>query len=201
MSIGILFIAFLIVGYLLGSLSTAIIVCRLMGLPDPRTEGSNNPGATNVMRIGGKKAAYLTFAGDCLKGLIPVLIARFATDNDWAIAGAALGAFLGHLYPLYFGFKGGKGVATLVGIILGVSPLLLLIFGGIWAAIVFSTGYVSLASMLASLLIVGVAKMLSFSISIISLLAGLAVLVIIRHRSNIDNLLKGKEKHFKKKQK
>ena len=107
-------------GYMFGSISTAIIVCKLMGLPDPRTEGSKNPGATNVARLGGKKAAALTLAGDMLKGLIPVLIAQYLQMSPVILAATALAAFLGHLYPVFFGFQGGKGVATAFGVIYGL---------------------------------------------------------------------------------
>ncbi|PIE45160.1 MAG: acyl-phosphate glycerol 3-phosphate acyltransferase [Gammaproteobacteria bacterium] len=194
------FVLLLIIGYLFGSLSSAIIVCKTMQLPDPRMEGSNNPGATNVMRIGGKKAAYLTFAGDCLKGIIPVIIARFifSANPDWAVAGAALGAFIGHLYPLYFGFKGGKGVATLVGILIAISPIVFLGFGVIWLAILFSTGYVSLASMVGAAATILTAFLFNFSGVIIALLSILSLLVIYRHKSNIVNLLNGTENRFRK---
>ena len=104
-----------IAAYLVGSLSAAILVCKLLGLPDPRTEGSKNPGATNVLRLGGKKAALLTLLGDMLKGLIPVAIAVQISTDEWTIALTLLAAFLGHHYPLFFGFKGGKGVATARG--------------------------------------------------------------------------------------
>ena len=116
----ILIIGFALFGYLLGSVSTAIITCRLMGLPDPRSQGSRNPGATNVLRIGGKKAAAITLFGDMLKGLLPVLIALSLGMSDAVIAACGLAAFLGHLYPLYYGFQGGKGVATLLGVLLGM---------------------------------------------------------------------------------
>ena len=111
----------LIVGaYLLGSISSAIIVCRLMGLPDPRTQGSHNPGATNVLRIGGKKAAAITLLGDSLKGLIPMLIAHKLQVNDLTLALTGLAAFIGHLYPIFFRLKGGKGVATALGVQIGL---------------------------------------------------------------------------------
>lgn len=193
------FTIFLIIGYLLGSLSSAVIVCKLMGLPDPRTQGSNNPGATNVMRIGGKKAAYTTFIGDFLKGLIPVLIATFSVKTDTAIAGAALGAFLGHLYPLYFGFKGGKGVATLAGVLVGISPWVFLSFGVVWLILLFATGYVSLASMVGAVVAAIAALLLGFPKTLVGVLMALAVLVIYRHRENIHKLLNGTENQFKKK--
>ncbi len=192
---------FLVLGYLLGSLSSAVLVCKIMGLPDPRTQGSKNPGATNVMRIGGKKAAYTTFVGDFLKGLVPVLIAHWLGTSDIAIAGAAIGAFLGHLYPLYFGFKGGKGVATLVGILIAISPAVFLGFGLVWLGILLTTGYVSLASMVAAVMAAIFALLLGSSKAIIGTLMALAVLVIYRHRENIERLKNGTENHFRKKKK
>ncbi|RTK99711.1 MAG: glycerol-3-phosphate 1-O-acyltransferase, partial [Lysobacterales bacterium] len=111
----------LVFAYLCGSVSTAILVCRLMGLPDPRSEGSRNPGATNVLRIGGRKAAAITLAGDFLKGLIPVLVARAFGQGPEVLAATAFAAFLGHLYPVFFGFQGGKGVATALGVMVGLS--------------------------------------------------------------------------------
>ena len=116
----ILIIGFALFGYLLGSVSTAIITCKLMGLADPRTVGSNNPGATNVLREGGKKAAAITLFGDMLKGLVPVLIAVVLDMPDEVIAATGVAAFLGHLYPVFYGFKGGKGVATILGVLLGI---------------------------------------------------------------------------------
>lgn len=190
-----LFTIFLLIGYLFGSLSSAIIVCRALKLPDPRTQGSKNPGATNVMRIGGKKAAYLTFIGDFLKGVIPVLLAKTFFD-DWATAGAALGAFIGHLYPLYFGFKGGKGVATLVGILLALHWMLLLMFGLAWLVILKATGYVSLASMVAVTATTLFAFVAGFPPVINALLLILSILVIIRHHENIAKLLRGEENQF-----
>ena len=113
-------LSLIVFAYLLGSLSSAIIVCKLMGLPDPRTEGSNNPGATNVLRIGGKRAAAITLLGDSLKGFVPVAIANQMEVAAMPLAAVCLAAFLGHLYPVFFGFKGGKGVATAVGVQFGL---------------------------------------------------------------------------------
>ena len=107
-----------VAAYLLGSVSAAIVTCRVMGLPDPRTRGSGNPGATNVLRQGGKKAALITLMGDMLKGLLPVLLARALGAPIEVLALVGLAAFLGHLFPIFFGFRGGKGVATLVGVLL-----------------------------------------------------------------------------------
>ncbi|HEX5636938.1 MAG TPA: glycerol-3-phosphate acyltransferase, partial [Gammaproteobacteria bacterium] len=109
---------FALAGYLLGSISTAIITCKLMGLPDPRTDGSKNPGATNVLRLGGKKAAAITLAGDMLKGLLPAMVATLMDMPHGVVAAAGLAAFLGHLFPVFYGFQGGKGVATMLGVLL-----------------------------------------------------------------------------------
>lgn len=192
-------IIFLVLSYLIGSISSAVIVCKLLSLPDPRTEGSKNPGATNVTRIGGKRAGYLTFLGDFLKGLLPVLVAKLMGLSDSVIAIAALAAFLGHLYPIYFAFKGGKGIATLVGIITAISWKLLLGFAVVWVGLLFVTGFVSIASMLATVAVLVTAWVLGYSKVLITLFTTLTVLVIYRHRSNIINLLQGNEQHFRKK--
>ena len=113
-------IALLIAAYLLGSVCSAIIVCKILGLPDPRTQGSSNPGATNVMRIGGKKAAIITLTGDMLKGVPLVLLAQYWQLRPDLISAIGLAAFMGHLYPIYFKFEGGKGVATALGVLLAL---------------------------------------------------------------------------------
>ena len=136
-------------GYLLGSISAAIIVCKLMGLPDPRSEGSRNPGATNVARIGGKKAAALTLLGDMLKGLLPVLLAHALDAGAVVLAGTALAAFLGHLYPVFFGFQGGKGVATALGVSFGLHWLAGLTIAGIWLVMALLFRYSSLSALTA----------------------------------------------------
>ncbi|MCC2667486.1 MAG: plsY, partial [Gammaproteobacteria bacterium] len=122
----------LLVAYLFGSLSTAIITCKLLRLPDPRTQGSGNPGTTNVLRYGGKKAAIITLVGDITKGAVPVLIAKACSFNDSSLALVALAAFLGHLYPIFFRFKGGKGVATALGCWLALSWLVALLLASTW---------------------------------------------------------------------
>lgn len=119
-----LLIAFIILAYLLGSISSAIIICKVMGYPDPRTEGSKNPGATNVLRVANKTAAIMTLLGDALKGFIPVFIAKLMGLEGISLGFIALAAFIGHLFPIFFGFKGGKGVATYLGCLLGLSWLL-----------------------------------------------------------------------------
>ena len=180
-------------GYLFGSISTAIIVCKLMGLPDPRTVGSRNPGATNVARHGGKKAAALTLAGDMLKGLVPVLIARALHADPTILAATALAAFLGHLYPVFFGFQGGKGVATALGVIYGLYWPVGLLITGIWLAMAIVFRYSSLAALTAILLTpLGFLWLLPERPIIIAMVV-LTILLYWRHRSNIANLLSGKE--------
>lgn len=189
----ILIIGFALFGYLLGSVSTAIITCRLMGLPDPRSEGSRNPGATNVLRLGGKKAAAITLFGDMLKGLLPVLIALSLGMSDAVIAACGLAAFLGHLYPLYYGFQGGKGVATLLGVLLGMHWLLGLGTIGVWLAMAFTFRYSSLSALVAATASPMLAWFITHSPIISASIALMAVLLIWRHRSNIRNLLAGRE--------
>lgn len=189
----ILIIGFALFGYLLGSVSTAIITCRLMGLPDPRSQGSRNPGATNVLRLGGKKAAAITLFGDMLKGLLPVLIALSLGMSDAVIAACGLAAFLGHLYPLYYGFQGGKGVATLLGVLLGMHWLLGLSTIGVWLAMAFSFRYSSLSALVAASASPLLAWSITDSAAISASIALMAALLIWRHRSNIRNLLAGKE--------
>ena len=136
--------------YLFGSISCAIIVSRVMGLPDPRSSGSHNPGATNVLRLGGKKAAVVTLAGDVMKGLIPVLAARALSDHAPVVALVGAGAFLGHLYPVFFGFKGGKGVATAAGVFLGLSATLSALLLLVWLAVALVFRYSSMAALTAA---------------------------------------------------
>lgn len=189
----ILIIGFALFGYLLGSVSTAIITCKLMGLPDPRSQGSRNPGATNVLRLGGKKAAAITLFGDMLKGLLPVLIALSLGMSDAVIAACGLAAFLGHLYPLYYGFQGGKGVATLLGVLLGMHWLLGLGTIGVWLGMALSFRYSSLSALVAATASPLLAWFITHSPVISASIALMAVLLIWRHRSNIRNLLTGRE--------
>ena len=180
-------------GYLFGSVSTAIIVCKLMGLPDPRTEGSGNPGATNVARLGGKKAAALTLLGDMLKGLIPVLIAHAMQAAPLILAATALAAFLGHLYPVFFGFRGGKGVATALGVIYGLDWHVGLLTTAIWLAMALLFRYSSLAALIAILLAPFGFLWLWPEPAVIAAMAIMTVMLYWRHRSNISNLLSGRE--------
>lgn len=186
-------IAFIILGYLLGSVSTAIIVCRALGLPDPRTEGSRNPGATNVLRLGGKTAAAVTLLGDLLKGLLPVLAAQVAGVSEWGLAGTALAAFLGHLYPAFFGFEGGKGVATAFGAVLGLSAWVATAALATWllmAAIVRISSLSALTAAVLTPLYIWWFKLPQvYALAVLIMVA----LLIWRHRSNIQNLLAGTE--------
>ncbi|HKY69998.1 MAG TPA: glycerol-3-phosphate 1-O-acyltransferase PlsY, partial [Gammaproteobacteria bacterium] len=148
----ILILGFMLLAYLVGSISSAVLVSRLFGLPDPRQAGSHNPGTTNVLRLGGKWPAALTLLGDVLKGFVPVFIAKIFLINPWGIGLIGLSAFLGHLYPLYFNFVGGKGVATFWGVLMAWYPLLALAFGFTWLLVAFLLRISSLASLVASIL-------------------------------------------------
>ena len=183
----------LIIGaYFLGSVCSAILVCRVLRLPDPRTEGSGNPGATNVLRFGGKKAAILTLLGDVGKGLLPVALARAFGVSDFACALVGLSAFLGHLYPIFFQFKGGKGVATALGVMMGLSPLL----GGItsitWLVIFAFFRYSSLAALITTALAPIYILMLGYSGAFLPVLV-MAGLLLWRHKQNIVRLISGIE--------
>ena len=184
---------FALFGYLLGSVSTAIITCKIMSLPDPRTVGSNNPGATNVLRAGGKKAAIITLLGDMLKGLIPVLIAVLLEMPEEVIAATGLAAFLGHLFPLYYGFKGGKGVATILGVLLGTHWILGLGTIGIWLFMAITLRYSSLSALVAAAGSPILAWFITQSSVITVCVTFMAALLIWKHKSNIRKLLAGEE--------
>ena len=180
-------------GYLLGSVSSAVLVSKLMGLPDPRQSGSGNPGATNVLRLGNKPAAALTLLGDVLKGVLPVLIAKYLDADTTGIALAGLGAFLGHLFPVFFGFVGGKGVATSLGIFLALNPLIAGSQVALWALMALVFRYSSLAALVTAL----ATPVLLFWQMDDPVLTGfgiiLAALLIFRHRANIVRLVQGNE--------
>lgn len=182
------------VAYLLGSVSSAIIVCRVMGLPDPREKGSGNPGATNVMRIGGKKAAGITLAGDFLKGFIPVYLANFLDMPAPVQALVGLAAFLGHLYPIFFGFKGGKGVATSAGVLLGFSWWLGLAFMLTWILLYKFGKISSLSALITSVFSPFYAWFILGDKTIVSTAVIMMVFLLFRHKSNIQRLLAGEEK-------
>lgn len=179
--------------YLVGSVSSAIIICRLMGLPDPREQGSGNPGATNVMRIGGKKAAGITLLGDMLKGLIPVYAANLLGAPAELLAATGLAAFFGHLYPVFFSFKGGKGVATSIGVLLGFSWLLGLAFVSTWMLIYKISKISSLAALIASVLAPFYTWFILGNPALIGASAIMTGLLLWRHKSNIQRLMAGAE--------
>lgn len=179
--------------YLLGSVSSAIIVCRIIGLPDPREQGSKNPGATNVLRIGGKKAAAITLIGDGLKGFLPVLAINLLQRDDWVLAAVALAAFLGHLYPVFFGFRGGKGVATALGTQFGLGWLIGASVAGIWLAMALLLRISSVSALVSMACAPLVIAYFRPSPELIGMSAIMTLWLFWRHRSNIRNLLRGTE--------
>lgn len=186
-------ITLIILGYLLGSLSTAIITCKAMGLPDPRETGSGNPGATNVLRSGGKKAAIITLAGDALKGLLPVVAALYLQQDEMVAALVGLAAFLGHLYPLYFGFKGGKGVATALGVILGLNFWAGAFVSATWLGMAVLTRISSLSALIAFFLAPLYLYFLTQKVGASAIMLCISVLIFWRHRRNILNIATGAE--------
>ncbi|MGO4327341.1 glycerol-3-phosphate 1-O-acyltransferase PlsY [Cupriavidus sp. 2TAF22] len=191
--------------YLIGSISFAVVVSKAMGLPDPHTYGSGNPGATNVLRSGNKKAAVLTLIGDGLKGWLAVWLAQHFGPaygiGDTGVALAAVAVFLGHLFPVFFGFAGGKGVATAAGILFAIDPLLGLGTLATWLIIAFFFRYSSLAALVSAVF----APFFYVLMSGIDVIAGavfaIGVLLVVRHRQNIGNLLAGKESRIGDKKK
>jgi acyl phosphate:glycerol-3-phosphate acyltransferase len=191
-----------ILAYLAGSLSFAVIVSRLMGLSDPRTFGSKNPGATNVLRSGKKSAAIVTLLLDAVKGLLPVLLVKWFGKpyglEDGTIALVGLAAFLGHLWPVFFRFQGGKGVATFIGVVFGIDAVLGLATAATWIIIAFFFRYSSLASLVSAVFapayyLLG-DRMAWYAETPIALaLAAMTALLAYRHRENITRLLQGKE--------
>lgn len=181
-----------ILSYLIGSIASAVLVSRLFKLPDPRLAGSGNPGATNVLRLGGKKAALMTLVGDLSKGLLPVLVLRALNAPEIALAVAAIAAFIGHIYPVFFGFKGGKGVATAAGALLALNPLVGLITIGTWLITAWLTRYSSLAAVLAALAAALAAQYLTQAPTMIAI-SIMAFTLIWRHQANIRRLIRGEE--------
>ena len=192
------------IAYVIGSISFAVIVSKSMGLPDPYTYGSGNPGATNVLRTGNKQAAVLTLIGDGAKGFVAVLLARLIlgdasltqTLNSWVLCGVVLAVFLGHLFPIFHGFRGGKGVATACGILFGINWILGLATLSTWLIVAFFTRYSSLAAICAA--IFGpVYSVFLFGVGPMGLtLTAVCVLLLWRHRNNIVKLLDGSETHI-----
>ena len=195
-------IAAVLAAYLIGSLSFAVIVSRLMGLNDPRSYGSKNPGATNVLRSGNKAAAVATLLLDALKGWLPVMLVKWLGADyglgGGTVAAVGLAAFLGHLYPVFFGFKGGKGVATAAGVLIGISWVLGLATLATWLIVAYFSRYSSLASLAAAVFsplfyLFGDRAAWYVDKSILMMLVVISALLIYRHRDNINKLLKGTE--------
>jgi glycerol-3-phosphate acyltransferase PlsY len=195
--------------YLIGSISFAVVVSKCMNLPDPHSYGSGNPGATNVLRTGNKLAAALTFLGDALKGYFAVMIARLilgdqsltASLGSWVLCGVVLAVFLGHLFPIFHGFKGGKGVATACGILFGVNVLLGVATLSTWIIVAVFLRYSSLAALAAAVFgPIYFVFLFGFQPMGIALLA-VCSLLIWRHHSNIQNLLNGTESRIGSKKK
>ncbi|MDH3631572.1 MAG: glycerol-3-phosphate 1-O-acyltransferase PlsY [Gammaproteobacteria bacterium] len=185
--------ALILFAYLLGSISSAIVLSKIMGFKDPRSEGSNNPGATNVLRIAGKKAAFLTLVGDCLKGLIPVLLARGLDADPLVVALTAFAAFSGHCFPVFFHFRGGKGVATAIAATVGFNWIAGTILIAIWLLFARVFKISSLAAIISfcalPLLIYWREQDLQVSIVFVAISA----ILVWRHKSNIQRLIQGSE--------
>ncbi|HQX06546.1 MAG TPA: glycerol-3-phosphate 1-O-acyltransferase PlsY [Zoogloea sp.] len=191
--------------YLIGSIPFAVVVSRLFGMADPRSYGSGNPGATNVLRSGNKLAAILTLLGDGFKGWLAVFLAEqiapTAGLGSIAAPTAALAAFLGHLFPIFLGFRGGKGVATAAGVLLGASGWLGLATLGVWLGVAFTTRYSSLAALCASVAAPGLAFLLGLHAYWVLSSSVMSLLLIWRHKDNIKRLLAGQESRIGSKKK
>ena len=182
----------ILLAYLLGSINSAIVMCKLFHLPSPRSVGSGNPGATNVLRLGNKTAAGLTLVGDVLKGVIPVLIGHFFHLPFASLCWIAVAAVLGHVFPLYFGFKGGKGVATAMGCLFAIHFLLGLSVGVVWLIVAACFRFSSLASMVALITAPIFGAVFLGHTTWIPLIL-MALLILYRHKANVHKLIKGTE--------
>jgi glycerol-3-phosphate acyltransferase PlsY len=183
----------IVAAYLLGSVPFAMIASRVFGLADPRTYGSGNPGATNVLRSGNKKAALFTLIGDALKGAVAVIVAQQLGFTNTQIGLVALAVFIGHLYPIFLRFKGGKGVATAAGVLLALDPLLGLAVAGTWIFVAFVSRYSSLAAVLAAVM-APVYQVLMHGGNGTTLVVGIIAMALIgKHWQNIQRLMAGQE--------
>jgi acyl phosphate:glycerol-3-phosphate acyltransferase len=180
--------------YLFGSISSAIILCRIAGYPDPRRQGSGNPGASNILRLYGKKAAAITLAGDLLKGLLPLLIGRALQVPEVILASLGVAAFLGHLYPIFFQFEGGKGVATFIGILYGLAWPAGVAFMLVWVVIAATFRYSSLSALVATALSPALVFISVPSYAYLTATLLMAGFIFWRHQANIRKLLSGKER-------
>ena len=183
-----------VVAYLMGSVSTAILLSRALKLDDPRDVGSGNPGATNVLRYAGRKAAAVTLLGDALKGVIPVVAGHYLGVTGAPLTLIALAAFCGHLFPLYHGFQGGKGVATFLGVNLALSPAVGAVFVATWLGIAIVTRYSSLAALCAAGIVPIAAWFWGMPPAAVAVYLLMSALVFMRHHQNIRKLLRGEEK-------
>jgi glycerol-3-phosphate acyltransferase PlsY len=183
--------------YLIGSVSFAVVVSRAMGLPDPHGYGSGNPGATNVLRTGNKTAAALTLAGDTVKGWLGVVLAQVVASRvgapDWVVPAAALAVFIGHLYPVFHRFKGGKGVSTAAGIVFALNWPLGLTLLVVWAIVAFGLKISSLAALTAAVLLPLGAFYVFGNVLLAWAMVAIALLLFWRHKANIERLFAGKE--------
>jgi glycerol-3-phosphate acyltransferase PlsY len=187
----------LLAAYLIGAIPCGVLLTRFFGGGDIRNAGSGNIGATNVYRVAGKKLGILTLLGDLFKGAIPVAFAKFTLLlPEWGVAAVAVAAFLGHCYPVYLGFKGGKGVATALGIYLILSPLAVLIAMVLFGGILYKTRYVSLGSIAAATLLPFLVIFINRSHELLAASLLISILVILRHSANIRRLLDGTESRF-----
>ena len=186
-------IYFLIASYLLGSISSAIIICKIAGLPDPRTQGSKNPGATNVLRFGGKKIAAFVLIFDGLKGALPVITANYFGLSLFELTFILLFAFLGHVFPLFFGFKGGKGVATYLGGLIGINLLIGLTFAIIWLIVAKVLKFSSLAALIATILSPIYFYLITANLQAALVIGLIGLFIIYNHRTNIKRLIKKEE--------
>jgi acyl phosphate:glycerol-3-phosphate acyltransferase len=188
----------IVLAYLFGSISSAIVTCKIMGYPDPRSQGSGNPGATNVLRFGGKKAAIITLAGDVLKGVFVVLAAKWYGFDSFSMSLITFAVFLGHLFPIYFGFAGGKGVATAAGCLLALAWPVGAAALATWIIMVVLFRYSSLAAVVAALCAPVYAWYFT-NWDYTYMTAAMTILLLLRHHKNIHNLLTGKEDKIGKK--
>lgn len=188
-----LFFTIIILSYLIGSISTAIIICKIFNLPDPRTQGSNNPGATNILRIGGKKAAVITLIGDGLKGIIPVLIAQYLALDTFNITWIIFAAFLGHVYPIFFNFKGGKGVATFLGALLALSYPTGLSFIITWIFVAKVLKISSLSALVATALTPVYFYLITNNLIATYVIISICIWIFYTHKSNIKRLFNNQE--------
>lgn len=190
-------ILLVLVAYIIGSIPTGLLLSKAVGGVDIRTRGSGNIGATNVYRTMGRKIGILTLIGDCLKGVLPVVAARAFGFPDQIIALAGVAAFLGHIFPVFLKFKGGKGVATALGVFLAVSPLAVLCSLGVFSIVLFSWRYVSLASLTAAAMMPVFTALIDRKPVVVAMSVVIAATVIAKHNDNIKRLRTGTENRFK----